>query len=113
MPRLVLVLLVWPAFAVAAKINDYPTLARVEYVESCMREHDAPRRELMYKCSCVIDAIAQEMNHEQFIEAWTVANAISIAGERGSYIRDAQGAKELAGKFRSIQAKAKKSCFLN
>ena len=99
--------------AVPAYAFDYPTTDRVEYVEQCMRDSTAARYEMLYKCSCSIDAIAKEISYEDYVEASTAANAMSIGGERGSVIRDAQINKDLAGKFRAIQSKARKSCFIN
>ena len=92
---------------------DYPTTERVEYVEQCMREGTASRYEMLYKCSCVIDAIARELSYEDYVEASTAQKAMSIAGEKGSAIRDAQVNKDLAARFRGAQTKAKTSCFIN
>jgi len=38
--------------------NDYPTSARVEYVQDCIGRHGGKLEDL-YKCSCVIDRLAQ------------------------------------------------------
>ena len=92
---------------------DYPTTERVEYVEQCMRDGTTSRYEMLYKCSCAIDAIARELSYEDYVEASTAQKAMSIAGEKGSAIRDAQVNKDLAARFRGAQAKAKTSCFIN
>lgn len=101
------------AAAFPALAFDYPTTDRIEYVDQCMRENTAARHEMLYKCSCTIDAIAKEISYDEYVEASTAANAMSIGGERGSVIRDAQVNKDLASKFRALQGKAKKSCFIN
>jgi hypothetical protein len=41
-----------------------------------------------------------------------VANAITIGGERGAVLRDAEPMQELARKFRKLNAEAKKTCFI-
>ena len=68
--------------------NDFPTRARVEFVLTCMRESKAPQQESMYKCSCAIDAIAEKVSYSTWVDLSTVANATTIAGERGGVMRD-------------------------
>lgn len=92
--------------------NDYPTVDRVEYVQECMRHHPGARYEMLYKCSCVLDRIAARIPYQQYIELWTAANAMSIGGERGSYLRDAEAAREMAATFRSVERAAQQQCFL-
>lgn len=92
--------------------NDYPTVDRVEYVQECMRHHPGPRYEMLYKCACVLDSIAARIPFEQYVELWTAANAMSIGGERGSYLRDAKTAREMAATFRSVERVAQQQCLL-
>lgn len=99
--------------APAAPGNDIPTAERVEYVLECMRANPGPRQEMLYKCSCTLDELAKYYNHEQFVDGSTLANALSIGGERGAVLRDSESAKELAGSFRATVSKARKACFLN
>ena len=40
---------------------DYPTSARVEYVQDCIGSHGGKLEDL-YKCSCVIDRLAQQLH---------------------------------------------------
>lgn len=95
-----------------ASAHDYPTVDRVEYVHACMRDNPGPSQEMIYKCSCVIDAIARDLNYEEFVDGSTALNAYSIAGEKGEAIRDADVLKKLAMHFRALQSQAKKSCFI-
>lgn len=99
--------------ATMAQANDIPTVERVEYVLECMRSNPGPRQEMLYKCSCTLDALASEMSHDEFVDGSTAANAMSIGGERGSVLRDSENAKAMAGKYRAAVAKAKKACFMN
>jgi hypothetical protein len=92
--------------------NDFPTVGRVEYVQECMRSHPGSRYEMLYKCSCTLDHIAAEIRYDEYVELWTAANAISIGGERGAQLRDAQVSQDMAKKFHSIEGKAQKECFL-
>ncbi len=100
--------------AAAASTYDYPTVDRIEYVHMCQREHaDKPPQEMLYKCSCIIDKIANELNYEDYVEASTAFYASSIAGERGQVIRNERVAKTLADQFKEALGKSKKACFVN
>ena len=111
---LTLAFLAYTAIAPSADAagNDFPTVDRVEYVQECMRSHPGSRYEMLYKCSCTLDHIAAAVRYDEYVELWTAANAISIGGERGAQLRDAQVSQDMAKKFRSIEAKAQKDCFL-
>ena len=105
---LVGVLLPWAAGAA----GDYPTLDRVEYVLGCARDANVPAQESIYKCTCVIDALARKFSYDEFVEYSTAFNAFSIGGERGEVMRAYTHGKEMAGVFRTAQAEARKGCFL-
>ena len=100
-------------FPQMAAAYDYPTVDRVEYVHACMRDNEGPKQEMVYKCSCAIDAIAKEMPYEEYVESSTAANAFSMGGERGEAFRSAESAKKIADKFRDLQSRAKKNCFIH
>lgn len=93
--------------------NDFPTQARVEFVLDCMRSSKASPQESMYKCSCAIDSIAAKVDYATWVELSTVANATTIAGERGGVMRDLKDGRKMITSFRELQADAKKHCFLN
>jgi hypothetical protein len=100
-------------YAQANSDNQYPTLARVEYVLDCIRQYpNVSQREMTYKCSCAIDSIAKEINYDEYVDLSTVSSAISIAGERGAVLRDQKGMRPMANKFRDLQTKAKNACFI-
>ena len=92
--------------------NDFPTRARVEFVLTCMNESKAPRQESMYKCSCAIDAIADKVSYDTWVDLSTVANGTTIAGERGGVMRDVKDGRKLIASFRELQDGAKKACFI-
>jgi hypothetical protein len=102
--------LIWSPAGAAA--NDFPTLTRVEYVEACRQQFDRPQQELIYKCSCAIDRIAEEVDHDTWIELLTINNAAPIAGERGAYIRERKDTRSKVKRYRELQARARKACFL-
>jgi hypothetical protein len=92
--------------------NDFPTRARVDFVLTCMRETKAPPQESMYKCSCAIDAIADKVDYSTWVDLSTVANGITIAGERGGVMRDVKDGRKLIASFRELQDSAKRACFI-
>ena len=96
-----------------AYANDFPTQARVEFVLDCMRTSKAAPQESMYKCSCAIDVIAGKVDYNTWVDLSTVANATTIAGERGGVMRDLKDGRKMIASFRELQDNAKKSCFLN
>ncbi len=97
----------------AARANDFPTVERVLYVEACTRDHaDRPRTEMLYKCSCVIDALAAEMTFDEFVDASTAFYGGQIAGERGANLRENSAGAELAKRFRSAQREAQARCMV-
>jgi hypothetical protein len=97
-----------PGFTDPAQ-NDYPTLARVEYVIDCMRT-TGPAEENVYKCACVIDRIAEKMKYDDFVEASTFSKYASTSGERGGVFRDPDEAKQKTKLYREVETGAFKSC---
>jgi hypothetical protein len=98
--------------AAAGPANDYPTIDRVEFVLGCARDATGAAQENIYKCSCVIDAIAQHLTYDEYVEYSTAANAFSIGGERGETMRAYSGGRKMAGKYRAAQAEARKACLM-
>lgn len=101
------------AVAAPAHANDFPTTARVEFVLECMKNSKAPLQEMVYKCSCAVDNIASKVNYEQWVDLSTIANGMSIAGERGGVVRDIKDGRKLANSYRDLQTQAKHACFIN
>ena len=84
----------------------------VEFVLDCMRASKEPPQQSMYKCSCAIDEIAAKVDYATWVELSTVANATTIAGERGGVMRDMKDGRKITASFRELQANAKKHCLL-
>ena len=97
----------------AACANDFPTIERVNYVQECMRTHPGAHFEMVSKCSCALDALAKEVKYADYIEMNTAFNANSIGGERGNSIRDTEMLQGKIKRYREVQARAKKGCFIN
>lgn len=89
--------------------HNYPTSARVEYVQECMEKKGAAVANV-YKCSCAIDWIARKLTYDEYVEAQTYAKYATLAGEGGGIFRDSSEAKEKAKLYRAIEADAFKGC---
>lgn len=91
--------------------NDYPTHARVEYVQECIAGHGGKLASL-YQCSCVIDEIAKQLSYDEFVEASTFSRYKSLAGERGGLFRDPEHGRKMATDFQTLESDAGKRCGL-
>jgi hypothetical protein len=91
--------------------NDYPTSARVEFVQDCMARHGGKLEDL-YKCSCVIDRLAEKLSYDDYVEASTFAHYSNLPGEGGGIFRDPDRAKERAKLYRNLESNAYKTCGL-
>ena len=60
-----------------------------------------------------IDAIAEKVDYNTWVDLSTVANATTIAGERGGVVRDMKDGRKLIASYRELQQDAKKRCFIN
>jgi hypothetical protein len=92
--------------------NDFPTVDRVLYVQECVRDNPGPHYEMINKCSCALDKLASEVKFDDYVTMSTVAKAISIGGERGGTLRDNESVKPQIARYRELQAKARKACFI-
>ena len=108
-----LILCALPMPGAAARANDFPTVDRVLFVQECMRAHPGPQFEMTSKCSCALDALARNMKYDDYVTMSTISKAMSIGGERGGAIRDAPSLESPAKRYRELQTKAEKGCFIN
>ena len=107
--------LAWPLalLATSASANDFPTVERVLYVQECIRDNPGPHYEMINKCSCALDALAAEVKFDDYSSMITIANSMSIGGERGGAIRDAPSLAPELKRYRELQDKVKRGCFIN
>ena len=92
-------------------VNNYPTAARVEYVNECI----ANARDSLanvYQCSCVIDRIADTLTYDEFVESITFARYAGLPGEQGGIFRDSDDGSKRARRFRELEREAYKTCGL-
>src|ERR1700748_717847 len=82
--------------------NNYPTLARIEYVNNCMAR-TSDKLAGMYQCACAIDKIADSLKYEEFEQASTIARYSTLPGEGAGIFRDPEDGKKLAKKYRDLE----------
>jgi hypothetical protein len=108
---LVLVASGFPAAGLPATsyANDFPTTDRVEYVLECIH-NNGDKQEFLYKCSCAIDRIADQIKYDDYVEMSTALRYQTLGGERGAVFRDPENVKKAASQYKAIQSAANKAC---
>jgi hypothetical protein len=107
-----LALLLAGSMPTLAHAHNYPTADRVEYVLECMVDHQS-KQEYLYKCACAIDAIAREIGYDEYVESATALRHQGLSGLRGAEFRDPGAGKAMATKYKAVQDKARKACYVD
>ena len=94
----------------ADDINDYPTVARSEYVFGCLKAN-GETREAIAQCSCSIDVIASLLPYERYVTAETVLSLSQVRGNLGGEFRSSEQASSALNDLRRAQAEAEVRCF--
>ena len=96
-------------FAEELPANDYPTVARADYVYACMATN-GQTRDILEKCSCSIDQIAAVLPWSEYEEAETIMSV----GQRGGYISDSLRSPQMLEKVKNLkraQVEGELRCF--
>jgi hypothetical protein len=89
---------------------DYPTAARADYVIGCLAANGF-QRELLEKCACGIDVIADRMSYDDYETANTILSMQQASvGPRGGLFRDTPVARDELEKLRRAEAEANLRC---
>ena len=97
--------------AAPAAANDYPTVARADYVLGCMAANGNTRLALE-RCACAIDAIAEQLPYDRYETADTVLRMqAGNLGERAGVFRDPPQVRAAVEELRRAQAEATLRCF--
>ncbi len=91
--------------------NDFPTLARVEYVMQCMLERGGQNYDNLYHCVCAADTLASKLSYEEFAQAQAFTYLYNTPGERGGEFRDPPQSRELRTRLKEAKALAQATCF--
>jgi hypothetical protein len=94
----------------AADLNDFPTVARADYVFACMKTN-GDTREALEQCSCSIDIIATILPYERYVSAESVLSLSQVPGRFGVMFRSPEEAKAAVAELRRAQAEAEIRCF--
>ncbi len=91
-------------------VNDYPTVARADYVFACMVANGQTRQSLE-KCSCSIDTIATILPYAKYVEAETILSVGQVAGQQAEVFRSTGMFRDMVADLRRAQAEAEVTCF--
>lgn len=94
----------------AADLNDYPTVARSDFVFACMKTNN-DTREALERCSCAIDVIATILPYKDYVEAETVASMKLATGVVATQFKSTVIAKEALDALFRARAEAEVRCF--
>ena len=91
-------------------LHDYPTSARADYVIGCLAANGF-QRQLLPRCACGIDVIADRLSYEEYETAETILSMQQASvGPRGGLFRDTPVAKSTLEVLRRAQAEANLRC---
>ena len=94
----------------ADDLNDYPTIARVDYVFGCMKAN-GETRQVLEQCSCSIDVVASIIPYERYVTAETALSMAQVRGNLGTQFRTSEQATSAVNDLRRAQAEAEVRCF--
>ena len=90
--------------------NDFPTLARSEFVFACMSSN-LNNRDYMAKCSCAIDEIAKRISFDEYAQAEAIARLQLGASPREEAFKSVGLSKDRMDKLFRAQAASELECF--
>jgi hypothetical protein len=103
-------LMTMAAIARAQEANDYPTVARAEYVFGCLKAN-SETRQAIEQCSCSIDVIASLVPYDRYVTAEAVLSMSQVRGNLGGQFRTSEQAAGAVNDLRRAQAEAEVRCF--
>lgn len=91
-------------------LNDYPTVARADYVFGCMSAN-GQSRDMLDRCACSIDHIARLLPYDDYVRAETVLRTVQVGGEKVAPLRSSARHKKIVADMRRAQIEADILCF--
>jgi hypothetical protein len=91
--------------AASASGNDYPTVAKVDYVIGCMASN-GQNYLVMQKCACSIDAIAETIAYDHYERVETILRMREGRGELSLMFRTSPALEEDVQAFKQAQIEA-------
>ena len=99
-----------PGRAAELAANDYPTVARADYVFGCMQVN-GQTRDALERCSCSIDVIASLLPYDQYEEAETVLRIRQRGGKNASMFLSMPMLLAKVDDLKRAQVEAELRCF--
>jgi hypothetical protein len=96
--------------AVEAPANDYPTVARADYIFGCMAANGQTRQALE-RCSCSIDVIASVLPFKAYEEAETIMSVRQRGGQNTSMFLSMPLMREKVARLKRAQIEGELRCF--
>jgi hypothetical protein len=96
--------------AAAQQENDYPTLARADYVFGCMAAN-GQSHESMERCSCSVDVLASILPYDRYVQAETILRMRQGVGQQATTFRSMKMFDDIVADLRRAQAEAEIRCF--
>ena len=90
--------------------NDYPTVARADYVFGCMAA-SGQTRESLERCSCSVDMLASILPYDRYVQASTVLSMRQGLGGRAATFRTVKVFDDMVADLRRAQAEAEVRCY--
>ncbi|MEJ2453566.1 MAG: hypothetical protein P8103_05355 [Candidatus Thiodiazotropha sp.] len=95
----------------ASNSQTYPTSAKVDYVIGCMASN-GQSYEMMQKCSCSIDFIADAIPYEEYVHISTLLSLQQMTGAgRNAVYKSSTWSNQAVAKLRDVQADSTLRCF--
>lgn len=104
------VLMIAGTASAAAAGNDYPTAVSADYVFACMAAN-GQTSEMLQRCSCSIDIIAEQLTYEEYEKANTILRLRQDQGQRGVLFRNSAWAQDAVDVLEDAQAESTLRCF--
>ena len=90
--------------------NDYPTVARADYVFGCMQVN-GQTRDALERCSCSIDVIASLLPYDLYEEAETIMRVRQRGGKNASMFLSMPTLRAKVDDLKRAQIEAELRCF--
>lgn len=90
--------------------NDYPTVARADYVFGCMQVN-GQTRDALERCSCSIDTIAALLPYPKYEEAETIMRVRQRGGKNASMFLGMPAMRAKIDDLKRAQVEAELVCF--
>ena len=91
-------------------VNDYPTVARADYIFACMAANGQSRA-VLERCACSVDILATILPYDRYQQAETILAMRQGMGQRAGTFRNAKMFDDMVADLRRAQAEAEIRCY--